>query len=80
MLDGPFQEWHDQGGFVLETFTDPDTGEQLQRRVMKGVQIKREGEYVQGKLDGEVYHYNEQGRLVLTEHFNMDVLERTEEH
>jgi antitoxin component YwqK of YwqJK toxin-antitoxin module len=80
MLDGPFQEWHDQGGFVLETFTDPDTGEQLQRRVMKGVQLKREGEYVQGKLDGEVYHYNEQGRLVLTEHFNMDVLERTEEH
>ena len=40
-LDGPFREWHDQGGFVLETFTDADTGEQLQRRVMQGVQVRQ---------------------------------------
>ena len=79
-LDGPFREWHDQGGFVLETFTDADTGEQLQRRVMQGVQVSREGEYVAGQLDGPVYHYSSTGQLTHTEHYNMGVLERTEAH
>ena len=78
--EGPFREWHDQGGFVLETFTDADTGEQLQRRVMRGVQVSREGEYVDGLLDGPVYHYSSAGRLIRTEHFNMGVLDRTENH
>ena len=80
LLDGPFREWHDQGGFVLESFTDPDTGDALQRRVMKGVQVSREGEYVEGELDGAVYHYSPSGRLTHTEHFNMGALERTEHH
>ena len=79
-LDGPFREWHDQGGFVLETFTDADTGEEMQRRVMKGIQVSREGEYVEGLLDGPVYHYNTTGRLTHTEHYNMGALERTETH
>ena len=79
-LDGPFREWHDQGGFVLETFTDADTGEQLQRRVMQGVQVSREGEYVVGQLDGPVYHYSSTGQLTHTEHYNMGILERTETH
>ena len=77
MLDGPFQEWHDQGGFVLEIFIDPDTGEQLQRRVMKKSRSNAKASMCKA-TDGEVYHYNEQ-RLVLTEHFNMDA-QRTEEH
>ena len=77
-LDGPFREWHDQGGFVLETFTDADTGEPLQRRVMQGVQVSREGEYVAGQIDGPVYHYSTTGQLTRIEHYNMGVLERTE--
>ena len=32
-----------------KTFTDADTGEELQRRVMQGVQVSREGEYVTGQ-------------------------------
>jgi antitoxin component YwqK of YwqJK toxin-antitoxin module len=79
-LDGPFREWHDQGGFVLETFTDADTGEPLQRRVMQGVQVSREGEYVAGQLDGPVYHYSSTGQLTHTEHYNMGSLEQTETH
>lgn len=79
-LDGPFREWHDQGGFVLETFTDSDTGEELQRRVMQGVQLSREGEYVAGQLDGQVYHYSSTGQLTHTEYYNMGALERTETH
>ena len=80
MMDGPFREWHDCGGFEMETFVDPQLGEEMQRRVMKGVQISREGEYVKGTLDGPVYHYNQQGRLTKTEHFNMGTLERTDIH
>ena len=80
LLDGPFREWHDQGGFVLESFIDPETGESLQRRIMEGTQVSREGEYVEGELDGAVYHYTPQGRLVKTEHYNMGDLERTETH
>lgn len=80
LLDGPFREWHDQGGFVLESFHDPETGEEMQRRVMKGTQLSREGEYVEGHLDGPIYHYDSQGRLQKTEHFNLGTLERTENH
>lgn len=78
VLEGPFREWHDQGEFVLESFNDPETGEMLQRRVMVGTALRREGEYVNGKLDGPVYHYDTQGLLVKTEHFDNGTLVRTE--
>ena len=80
LLDGPFREWHDQGGFVLESFTDPETGEIMQRRVMEGTQVSREGEFVEGELDGAVYHYDASGRLTKTEHYNLGALERMETH
>ena len=45
---------------------------------MRGVQLSKEGEYVNGQLDGPVYHYHTAGRLLKTEHFNMGTLERTD--
>ena len=45
---------------------------------MKGRQVSREGEYVQGKLDGAVYHYDTSGRLIRTEHFDMGTLVKTD--
>ena len=63
---------------MLEDFKDPQLGETLQRRVMRGVQLSKEGEYVNGQLDGPVYHYDTAGRLLKTEHFNMGTLERTD--
>lgn len=80
LLEGPFREWHDQGEFVLETHVDEDTGTPIQRRVMVGVELSREGEYVQGKLDGPVYHYDTSGLLIKTEHFDMGTLVQTETH
>ena len=68
------------GEFDGLAFVDPQLGEEMQRRVMKGVQISREGEYVLGKLDGAVYHYNQKGRLTQTEHFNLGILEHTDIH
>ena len=45
---------------------------------MVGTALRREGEYVNGKLDGPVYHYDTQGLLVKTEHFDNGTLVRTE--
>jgi len=76
--DGPFREWHDQGGYVIEEQIDPEMGGTVRRQVMKGLQISREGEYVNGKLDGAVYHYDTSGRLVRTEHYDMGSLVKTD--
>ena len=78
LKDGPFREWHDQGGYVIEEQIDPEMGGNVRRQVMKGLQISREGEYVQGKLDGAVYHYDTSGRLVRTEHYDMGSLVKTD--
>ena len=47
---------------------------------MSGTQVSREGEYVDGVLDGPVYHYDKAGRLTHTEHYTLGHLERTETH
>ncbi|PCJ82346.1 MAG: hypothetical protein COA49_02280 [Bacteroidetes bacterium] len=75
MKDGPFRVWYDQGEYVIEDFTDPETGEQLKRQVLKGTQVSSEGEYVKGKLDGPVYFYDEKGRLVKTENYIAGVIQ-----
>ena len=77
---GPFREWHDQGEFVIESFVDEETGEPTQRRTMVGVELSREGDYVDGQLDGAVYHYNERGLLTKTEHYEMGALIQTQTH
>lgn len=71
LKDGPYREFYDQGEYVIEPFTDPETGEQLQRRVLKGTQVKEEGNYVNGKIDGPVYYYYENGGLIQTVTYNM---------
>ena len=73
-LDGPYRVWHDCGGYIIEPFTDEKTGEQLQRRVLKGTQVKEEGEYVNGKLDGPRYFYDIKGKLVKKEDYENGVL------
>ena len=78
LKDGPFREWHDQGEYVIEEHIDPEMGGTVRRQVMKGRQVSREGEYVQGKLDGAVYHYDTSGRLIRTEHFDMGTLVKTD--
>ena len=77
-LEGPFREWHDVGEFVIESVLDAETGESHQHRVMKGTALSREGEYVEGVLDGPVYHYDIQERLTKVEHYDMGHLVKTE--
>ena len=73
-LDGPYRVWHDCGEYVIEPFTDEETGEQLQQRILKGTQVKEEGEYINGKLDGPRYMYDIKGKLVKKETFENGVL------
>jgi len=69
LKDGPFRIWYDLGGYVIEDFTDDQTGEILQRQVLVGTQVSSEGEYVEGKLNGPVYYYSEKGKITKTEHY-----------
>jgi antitoxin component YwqK of YwqJK toxin-antitoxin module len=77
-MHGPFREWHDVGTWALEEVTDPQSGEKYFRRVMEGVQVAREGTYVDGALHGAVKHYDTAGRLLRTEHYENGTLVRTE--
>lgn len=71
LKDGPYRIFYDQGEYVIEPFIDSETGEQLQRRVLKGTQVKEEGNYIEGKLDGPVYYYSETGGLLRTVNYKM---------
>jgi uncharacterized protein len=74
LKDGPFRIWYDLGEYVIEDFTDTETGEILKRQVLLGTQVSSEGEYVEGKLDGPVYFYNQKGKLTKTEQYRAGVL------
>ena len=73
-LDGPYRIWFDCGEYVIEVFADEETGEKLQRRVLSGTQVKEEGEYIKGKLDGPRYFYDIKGKLVKKEVYENGVL------
>ena len=75
---GPFREWHDTGEWVIEASIDPETGDTIRKRILEGEALKREGEYVDGKLDGEVYNYDLNGRLILIERYANGVLQSSE--
>lgn len=74
VLDGPYRIWHDCGEYILEVFTDQETGEKMQRRVLEGTQVKEEGEYSNGVLDGPRYFYDLHGKLVKKEVYENGVL------
>ena len=78
LRDGPFRIWYDLGGYVIEDFTDTETGEILQRQVLVGTQVSSEGEYVEGKLNGPRYYYNEKGKITKTEHYRAGELLNTD--
>ena len=58
------------GGFVLESSRSSTRRNAAMTRDAGRPNFK-EGEYVQGELDGPVYHYDLVGRLLKTEHYNM---------
>jgi antitoxin component YwqK of YwqJK toxin-antitoxin module len=67
LLDGPYRVWFDCGEYIIEAFQDPETGEQMQKRVLIGTQVQEEGSYLEGKLDGPRYIYDIKGKIISKE-------------
>ena len=67
--EGAFQEWHDNGEWTLVEEIDEMSGETFVRRVIQGQQVRREGEYKDGLLEGDVFHFDKNGRIHKTERF-----------
>jgi antitoxin component YwqK of YwqJK toxin-antitoxin module len=63
----------------MEEEVDPISGEAYFRRVLDGEMIRREGEYVNGLLEGEVYHYDQNSRLHLVEIYENGKLIRSDQ-
>jgi len=62
---GLFEEWYDKGEFVKVPMEGGNAMEYKQE--LRGAQLKREGEYSNGKLIGDVAYYNEDGTILKTE-------------
>ena len=76
--DGMFQEWHDVGEYIIVEEPDPQTGEMLRKRILDGAELRRKGEYIAGKLEGEVTYYHISGRVSHTELYENGALLSTE--
>lgn len=74
--NGPFIEWFDMGTWTKVPM-DVEGAEQGYdfKLVLQQTQIQREGDYLDGKLEGEVFYYNENGRLIKTETYVNGILE-----
>ncbi|MCB0761285.1 MAG: toxin-antitoxin system YwqK family antitoxin [Flavobacteriales bacterium] len=68
--DGPFTEWYDKGEWTREP-RPGQTGVEMEFiEKLTGTQISREGDYAKGQLEGEVFYYSEDGRLLKTENYS----------
>lgn len=66
--DGPFTEWYDQGEWTKVPLDKPQPGGGIQfKQKLEGTQISREGDYMDGELEGEITYYNEEGRIMRIE-------------
>jgi antitoxin component YwqK of YwqJK toxin-antitoxin module len=78
--NGPFTEYYDQGEWVKVPMDEPQPGGGIQyKEKLSGTQVQREGDYLDGKLEGPVTYYNEDGRIMKTEYYVEGELESTEE-
>lgn len=66
---GMFREWHDAGAPTIKERLDELTGATYYEEVMEGLKLKQEGEYVNGQLDGALYFYDLNGRIIKEENY-----------
>lgn len=78
--NGPFREFFDQGEWVQEAMDEPQPGGGIQfKEKLVNTQVLREGDYLEGNLEGPVTYYDERGRIIRIENYVDGVLESTEE-
>lgn len=66
--NGPFREYYNLGHWVTETETDK-YGNTYPVQRLHGTQVKREGQYKDGKLNGEVITWSEKGKMIKKERY-----------
>ncbi|MFT5921610.1 MAG: antitoxin component YwqK of YwqJK toxin-antitoxin module [Flavobacteriales bacterium] len=80
LKEGPFKEFYDQGEWIQEAMDEPQPGGGIQfKEKLLNTQVLREGDYLEGKLEGPVTYYDERGRIIRIENYVDGVLESTEE-
>ena len=77
--DGPFKVWFNKGEWIREPVQMDDGGGLSYKEKLIGTQIQREGDYLDGKLEGEVTYYNERGQVEKIETYSEGELISTEE-
>lgn len=77
--NGPFTEWYDKGEWIREPYDDPKGLGYQFKEVLVGTQMMREGDYIDGKLDGPVTYYSEDGLVTKTEHYLNGEIESIDE-
>lgn len=74
-LDGPFTEWYDKGEYVRKPAEDPAMAKEgYLKQTLEGQVILRQGDYVDGKLEGELLHYHDNGTIDKRELYEAGVL------
>lgn len=68
--DGPFKEFFELGEWVTEEEVD-NFGNAYPVQRLKGTQVRREGQYKEGELHGEIIYYTEKGKVEKKEKYNM---------
>lgn len=75
--EGPFKEYYDIGTWKrVRKPADDDSGAEDFVEVLEGTVLKREGSYVNDKLEGKVTTFDEKGKVVKVETYKLGELQR----
>jgi len=74
LKNGPFTEFYEKGQVVIETVPAHDQFPEDKKQTFSGVQISREGNYFNDKLNGKVTYYKEDGSVDKVENYKMGLL------
>ncbi|MFT4678340.1 MAG: antitoxin component YwqK of YwqJK toxin-antitoxin module [Flavobacteriales bacterium] len=79
LMDGPFTKWYDIGEWVREPRPGGEGGMEMEYvEELRHTQIATEGNYMKGKLEGEIITYDEDGKLIKTENYSNGELQSAE--
>lgn len=71
--DGPFKEYYEKGEWVTEQESD-NFGNTYPVQRLHGTQVRREGKYKEGALNGEMIYYTEKGKVEKKETYKLGEL------
>jgi uncharacterized protein len=64
LLNGPFTQWYDKGQYVVVQLSEQDKQSMIvEKQQLQGTQVMVQGDYLEGKMEGEVIYYKENGLI-----------------